>query len=170
MNITENPFTMEDAKPVSASRGSKKVKSKRKRVTPIKVKKSAGKKPRALRKDGKPRKAHKFRPGTVSLREIRHYQKSGEPLLPVLPFKRVVREIAQDLTRDSPEGLRFKKSAFEALQAAAEDFLIETLEKSYKGALREGRVTLIDRDLKRLAESQVGGSGTAIILRQAMGV
>src|SRR4051812_10167752 len=41
------------------------------------------------------KKPHRFRPGTVALREIRRYQKSTELLIRKLPFQRLVREIAQ---------------------------------------------------------------------------
>uniref|UniRef100_A0A804UC06 Histone H2A/H2B/H3 domain-containing protein n=1 Tax=Zea mays TaxID=4577 RepID=A0A804UC06_MAIZE len=37
-------------------------------------------------KKTKPR--HRWRPGTVALREIRKYQKSTEPLIPFAPFVR----------------------------------------------------------------------------------
>ncbi|KFD59340.1 hypothetical protein M514_28481, partial [Trichuris suis] len=42
------------------------------------------------------KRAHRYRPGTVALREIRRYQKSTELLIRRLPFQRLVREIAQD--------------------------------------------------------------------------
>jgi histone H3 len=42
------------------------------------------------------KKAHRFRPGTVALREIHRYQKPTELLIHKLPFQRLVREIAQD--------------------------------------------------------------------------
>lgn len=42
------------------------------------------------------KKPHRYRPGTVALREIRKYQKSTELLIRRLPFQRLVREIAQD--------------------------------------------------------------------------
>ena len=41
------------------------------------------------------KKPHRYRPGTVALREIRRYQKSTELLIRKLPFQRLVREIAQ---------------------------------------------------------------------------
>lgn len=41
-------------------------------------------------------KPHRYRPGTVALREIRQYQKSTELLIGKLPFQRLVPEIAQD--------------------------------------------------------------------------
>jgi histone H3 len=58
------------------------------------------------------RKPHRYRPGTVALREIRRYQKSTELLLRKLPFQRLVREIAQDFKSD----LRFQSTAVLALQ------------------------------------------------------
>ncbi|CAN0476256.1 unnamed protein product, partial [Ascophyllum nodosum] len=60
-------------------------------------------------------KPHRYRPGTVALREIRRYQKSTELLIRKLPFQRLVREIAQDfrersalprLCRSGPSGSR----------------------------------------------------------------
>lgn len=42
------------------------------------------------------KKPHRFRPGTVALREIRRYQKSTELLMRKAPFQRLVREISQD--------------------------------------------------------------------------
>lgn len=53
------------------------------------------------------KKPHRFRPGTVALREIRRYQKSTELLIRKLPFQRLVREIAQDFK------VCFERSYFE---------------------------------------------------------
>merc|ERR1712130_959480 len=61
-------------------------------------------------------KPHRYRPGTVALREIRRYQKSTELLIRKLPFQRLVREIAQDFKTD----LRFQSAAIGALQEASE--------------------------------------------------
>jgi histone H3 len=46
------------------------------------------------------KKPHRFRPGTVALREIRWYQKLTELLILKLPFQCLVREIAQDFKTD----------------------------------------------------------------------
>eukprot|EP00818_Percolomonas_sp_WS_P002772 CAMPEP_0117444974 /NCGR_PEP_ID=MMETSP0759-20121206/5540_1 /TAXON_ID=63605 /ORGANISM="Percolomonas cosmopolitus, Strain WS" /LENGTH=82 /DNA_ID=CAMNT_0005237103 /DNA_START=51 /DNA_END=296 /DNA_ORIENTATION=+ len=46
------------------------------------------------------KKPHRYKPGTVALREIRKYQKSTELLIRKLPFQRLVREIAQDYKSD----------------------------------------------------------------------
>lgn len=45
---------------------------------------------------GKLKKPHRYRPGTVALREIRRYQKSTELLIPKAPFARLVKEILHD--------------------------------------------------------------------------
>ncbi|GET50157.1 uncharacterized protein OCT59_026572 [Rhizophagus irregularis] len=66
------------------------------------------------------KKPHRYRPGTVALREIRRYQKSTELLIRKLPFQRLVREIAQDFKTD----LRFQSSAIGALQEASEAYLV----------------------------------------------
>ena len=64
----------------------------------------------AAAKGGVKRK-HRFRPGTVALREIRRYQKSTELLLRKLPFQRLVREIANSFN----QSLRFQSSSILAL-------------------------------------------------------
>ena len=66
------------------------------------------------------KKPHRYRPGTVALREIRRYQKSTELLIRKAPFQRLVREITIDLNAD----VRFQSSAIMALQESAEAYLV----------------------------------------------
>lgn len=66
------------------------------------------------------KKPHRFRPGTVALREIRKYQKITELLIRKLPFHRLVREIAQDFKTD----LCFQSSAVATLQEAAKAYMV----------------------------------------------
>ena len=70
------------------------------------------------------KKPHRYRPGTVALREIRRYQKSTELLIRKLPFQRLVRELAQEFKTD----LRFQSTAILALQEAAEAYLVGLFE------------------------------------------
>ena len=63
---------------------------------------------------------HRYRPGTVALREIRPYQKSTHFLIRKLPFQRLVREIAQDFKTD----LKFQSAAIRTLQEASEAYLV----------------------------------------------
>ncbi|KAJ8519397.1 hypothetical protein ONZ45_g3667 [Pleurotus djamor] len=82
---------------------------------------------------GDGRKKKRFRPGTVALREIRKYQKSTDLLIRKLPFSRLVREIAMEMTTDVNDGygatgLRWQTSALMALQEATEAYLVHLFE------------------------------------------
>ncbi|KAJ1836204.1 histone H3.1 [Coemansia sp. RSA 2711] len=90
------------------------------------------------------KKPHRYRPGTVALREIRRYQKSTELLIRKLPFQRLVREIAQDFKTD----LRFQSSAIAALQEAAEAYLVALFEDTNLAAIHGRRVTIQPKDLQ----------------------
>ena len=93
------------------------------------------------------KRPHRFRPGTVALREIRKYQKTTELFIKKRPFQRLVREIAQDLHRN----VRFQSSAMMALHEAAESYLVRLLEDSNMCAIHANRVTLMVKDM-RLAQ------------------
>ena len=90
------------------------------------------------------RKPHRYRPGTVALREIKKYQKSTELLLRKLPFQRMVREIAQDFRTD----MRFQSQALLALQEAAEAYLVGLFEDSNLCAIHAKRVTIMPKDIQ----------------------
>lgn len=90
------------------------------------------------------KKPHRFKPGTVALREIRKYQKSTELLIRKLPFQRLVREIAQDFKTD----LRFQGSAIAALQEAAEAYLVGLFEDTNLCAIHAKRVTIMPKDIQ----------------------
>ena len=90
------------------------------------------------------KKVHRFRPGTVALREIRKYQKSTELLIRKVPFGRLVRQIAQDFRK----GIRFQSAAVGALQEASEDYLVGLFEDTNLCALHAKRVTITPRDMQ----------------------
>ena len=90
------------------------------------------------------KKPHRFRPGTVSLREIRKYQKSTELLVRKLPFQRLVREIAQEFKAD----LRFQSSAIQAIQEASEAYLVGLFEDTNLCAIHAKRVTIMPKDIQ----------------------
>ena len=90
------------------------------------------------------KKPHRYRPGTVALREIKRYQKSTDLLIRKLPFQRVVREIAQDYKSD----LRFQISAIEALQEAAESYIVGIFEDTNLCAIHAKRVTIMPKDIQ----------------------
>ena len=94
------------------------------------------------------KKPHRFRPGTVALREIRKYQKSTELLLRKLPFQRLTREVTQFLSDRTSSDLRFQGSALAALQEAAEAQLIGLLEDTNLVTLHTKRVTIMPKDMQ----------------------
>ena len=89
------------------------------------------------------KKPHRYRPGTVALRDIRKYQKSTDLLLRKLPFQRLVREIAQEFKHD----LRFQNAAILCLQEACEAYLVSLFEDSNLCAIHAKRVTIMTKDI-----------------------
>jgi histone H3 len=102
---------------------------------------------KAARKQSLPvggvKKARRFRPGTVAIREIRKYQKTTDLLLRKLPFQRLVREIATGMKVD----LRFQTTSLLCLQEAAEAYLIGFFEDTNLCAIHAGRVTIMPKDM-----------------------
>ncbi|KAJ7283552.1 histone H3 [Mycena rebaudengoi] len=114
-----------------------------------------------------PRKKKRFRPGTVALREIRKYQKSTDLLLRKLPFSRLVREIASEMTTDMNDNyrpgadLRWQSTALMALQEATEAYLVHLFEDANLCAIHAKRVTIMQRDIQlaRRIRGVWGGMG-----------
>ena len=86
-------------------------------------------------------KPHRYRPGTVALREIRKLQRGTELLIRKRPFQRLVKEIAQDFKH-----LRWQSTAILALQEAAEAYLIGLFEDTNLCAIHAKRVTIMPKD------------------------
>ena len=93
---------------------------------------------------GAVKKPHRYRPGTVALREVRRYQKSTDLLIRKLPFQRLVREICNDFKTD----LRFQSSAMIALQEASEAYLVGLFEDTNLCAIHAKRVTIMPKDMQ----------------------
>ena len=96
------------------------------------------------RMQGRRIKPHRYRAGTVALKDIRHYQGSTALLIRKLPFQRVVREITQDIKT----GLRFQSAALLCLQEATEAYLVSLLEDSNLCAIHARRVTIMPKDIQ----------------------
>lgn len=82
--------------------------------------KSRGNAPPVVDGTEKPRKPHRFRSGTVAVRQIATQQKSCELLIPRTRMNNLIREIAQGYKND----LRFQPTALFALHEAAESMLV----------------------------------------------
>ena len=90
------------------------------------------------------KKPHRYRPGTVALREIRRYQKSADLLIRKLPFQRLVREITQDFKGD----LRHQSTGLLALHEASEAYLVSLAEDTNVCAIHARRVTIMPKDIQ----------------------
>ncbi|KAK3112273.1 centromeric DNA-binding histone H3-like protein cse4 [Teratosphaeriaceae sp. CCFEE 6253] len=107
------------------------------------------------------RKKMRYRPGTVALREIRKYQRSTELLMAKLPFSRLVREISLNMAPVSASVTRWQSQAIQALQEAAEAFLVHLFEDTNLCAMHAKRVTIMQKDfqLARRIRGAWGGLG-----------
>jgi histone H3 len=103
---------------------------------------------KAARKSAPPtggcKKPHRYRPGTVALREIRKYQKSTDLLIRKLPFQRFLREVTQGFRGD----LRYTATALAASQEASEAYLIGLMEDTNLCAIHARRVTIMPKDIQ----------------------
>jgi histone H3 len=101
------------------------------------------KRKKAVKEGGE--KAHRFKPGTVALRDIRYYQKNSDSLrIPKLNFSRLTREIGQDLKED----LRFSKDFLETFQVVVENYLVTLMEAANLSAIHAGRTTVKPTDIQ----------------------
>lgn len=100
------------------------------------------------------KKKRKWKPGTVALREIRRYQRQTEAIVPRAAFGRVVRDIAGEYAAKG--AIRFQADSLDALQNAAEDYLVDIYKKAQTFALHSKRVTISKDDFKLAVEQLVG--------------
>ena len=89
------------------------------------------------------KKPHRYRPGTVALREIRKFQKSTDLLISRAPFSRLCREIAEEMNL----GMRFQSTCILALQEASEGYLVGLFEDTNLCAMHAKRVTIMLKDM-----------------------
>ena len=106
------------------------------------------KKPRK-KKDNKDvdgiKKPHRFRPGTVALREIKKYQKMSNCLtFAKFPFERVVRGIVNK----NNSSMKISKDVFIILQYYIEQYVVDILKDANMAAIHAGRVKLMLTDIE----------------------
>jgi histone H3 len=88
------------------------------------------------------KKTHRWHPGTLALREIRKYQASTDTLIAKASFRRLVREIATSVKRT----VRMRFNAVEAIQEAAEAYIVEFIADANRCAVHDHRCTLFSSD------------------------
>ena len=96
------------------------------------------------------KKPHRYRPGTVALREIRRYQKSTNLLLRKAPFARLMKEImiSDNYSIRAKEAQRVQATAVLALQEATEAYTVGLSEDTNLCAIHAKRVTIMPKDIQ----------------------
>jgi histone H3/H4 len=87
----------------------------------------------------------KFKPGFMALREIKKYQSTTHLLIPKQPFERLCREILQETAQNIG---RLSADSLEALQYAAEDYLVSRFSDAQVCAIHGKREIVTPSDLK----------------------
>ncbi len=99
-------------------------------------------------------KPHRFRPGTVAIREIKKQQKSSDCLiLAKSAFEKIVRNIFRenkvDLSNEEEniDNIKISKDVFIILQYFVEQYIVKILYNANFLAIHSGRVKLIPTDI-----------------------
>lgn len=105
---------------------------------------------------------HRWRPGTVALRNIRKYQKNTELLIARKTFSDQAREVASLIREDGYGKVLFGGSAMGALQYFVEQQVVDVLERANLLAVHRQSVTLEPKDIKlalRISDDKFKNSG-----------
>ena len=96
------------------------------------------------------KKKHRFKPGTVALREIRKCQRSTELYIKKRPFFRILKYLAGDLASGTafPNVPQITPNAALALQEGLESYLVRLLEDTNLEAIHRNRQTIAPKDLQ----------------------
>lgn len=90
------------------------------------VSRRSSSKPDSEKGTGGIKKPHRWRSGTVALRNIKKHQKECKPIIQNAPFHRFIRGIAADHSDDC----RFSCNSFTMLQEATETFMVRWMDDS----------------------------------------
>ena len=91
-----------------------------------------------------PKHPHRFKPGALTIREIRRYQDSTVPVLSKKPIVKLVKELSKDFKRE----LRYQSISMLALTEASEAFLVKVLEEAFLCAKHGNRKEITPEDIK----------------------
>src|SRR4029079_17858437 len=124
-----------------------------------------------LQNHGGIKRPHRFKPGTVALRDIRKFVQGTQDLIPEAPFQRLVRSIASEssynkslinssfTSTETDDGkdvnlIRFGGDSIAALKSAAQDYLIQLFKKSNRAAMHARRTTIYPKDMRLWYETE----------------
>lgn len=109
------------------------------------------------------KRPHKWLPGTVALRQVRKAQRNTEMRLGRRPFQRFIRTLSGQMVSKGMAQMapaRVTAGALEAIRAAVEAQVVETLQDAHAVQLYVGRMTLYQSDLAFVRQnlSQIAGN------------
>ena len=90
------------------------------------------------------KKKHRFRPGTVALREVKKQQKSTDTLIRLVPCSKLTRGVAAEFD----ENVRFQQDALRAIQYGLEHHLTAEVRAGLVMSATSKRMTLSPSDLQ----------------------
>ena len=94
------------------------------------------------------KRSHRYRPGTVSIREIRRFQKTSNCLtLARSPFEKYTRSVIQKIL-GSNNNIKVSKTVFLNLQYFVEQQVVSMLQNAYRAAIHAGRLKLTVGDIE----------------------
>ena len=90
---------------------------------------------------------HRFRPGTVAIRDIKKYQKlSGNLILPKSSFEKIIRNIFLQ-NSENDKNIKISKNVFIIIQYYIEQYIVKLLYNSNFLAIHSNRVKLLPIDI-----------------------
>lgn len=108
-----------------------------------------GIKPRAAGEVDQKKKRH-WKPGTVSLREIKKQQRSFKPLIRLLPFRRLARNIADTFKND----LKWTADALNVLQDEVEAYATDRFSKAQTLVCGVKKIVVFPKHLQMIKHIQ----------------
>jgi histone H3 len=89
------------------------------------------------------KKKHRFRPGTVCIREIKKLQKTNSLSFAKIRFEKYIRDIVKNID----DNKKISKDIFIVIQYYIEQFLVNFLKDANECAIHSGRVKLMSSDI-----------------------
>ncbi len=90
------------------------------------------------------RKPHRWRPGTVAIREIQKFKKNTDLLIRKAPVQRLVCKIALKFEKSN---LQMQSTAVLALQEAADYFMVDVFSNTNLCTMHCKHVTIMKKDM-----------------------
>ena len=97
---------------------------------------------------GSVKKPHRYRPGTMTLREILRYQTTTDTLIPKRRFQLLVQEVMKnECELRGIECKRIQSMTLLGLQTACEQYVIELFSQTQIAAIHGKRITVQPKDM-----------------------